>query len=105
MIYKYSFLSLHVKTLHVKTPLNRPHIFFKIDDKIESMFNSKRTVKDVATPLGNAPGATGGSGGGAAANLAKLEAAKRLASKISLVKNIGAQVGVTRRFQLFWWLV
>nr|CAB3237083.1 probable ATP-dependent RNA helicase DDX46 [Phallusia mammillata] len=58
-----------------------------IDDKIESMFNSKKTVKDVATPLGN----TSSSGGGAAANVAKLEAAKRLASKISLVKNIGTQ--------------
>ena len=58
-------------------------MLFQIDEQIESMFNSKRIVKDVAAPLGNF------AGGGAAANQAKLDVAKKLASKINMQRNLG----------------
>ncbi|KAM3925386.1 putative ATP-dependent RNA helicase DDX46 [Leptodactylus fuscus] len=76
-----------------------------IDEQIESMFNSKKRVKDMAGPgvpgstVGGV-GATGGSGGSAAVtnaatptagNAEKLEIAKRLAKKLSVNKNLGAE--------------
>ncbi|KAL4660015.1 putative ATP-dependent RNA helicase DDX46 isoform X2 [Arapaima gigas] len=76
-----------------------------IDEQIESMFNSKKRVKDLSAPGG------GGTGGGAAAaaataaaaaglpgiampsagNIQKLELAKKLAIKINAQKNLGAE--------------
>ncbi|XP_037125487.1 probable ATP-dependent RNA helicase DDX46 isoform X4 [Syngnathus acus] len=71
-----------------------------IEEQIESMFNSKKRVKDLM-----APGASGGSSGGSsgslsglsglgptsAGNIQKLEMAKRLALKINAQKNLGAE--------------
>ncbi|XP_024120640.1 probable ATP-dependent RNA helicase DDX46 isoform X1 [Oryzias melastigma] len=73
-----------------------------IEEQIESMFNSKKRVKDLS-----APGAAGGAGGvvsaaaaspGAlgfaptsAGNNQKLEMAKKLALKINAQKNLGAE--------------
>uniref|UniRef100_A0A672ZN19 Probable ATP-dependent RNA helicase DDX46 n=1 Tax=Sphaeramia orbicularis TaxID=375764 RepID=A0A672ZN19_9TELE len=51
-----------------------------IEEQIESMFNSKKRVKDLS-----APGAAAGPAG------AKLEMAKRLALKINAQKNLGAE--------------
>lgn len=76
-----------------------------IDEQIESMFNSKKRVKDMAGPgvPGGAAGGggnAGGAGGAAAAanapaptagNAEKLEIAKRLAKKLSVNKNLGAE--------------
>ncbi|XP_018584586.2 putative ATP-dependent RNA helicase DDX46 [Scleropages formosus] len=77
-----------------------------IDEQIESMFNSKKRVKDLSAPGG------GGAGGGSAAvaattaaaaagltgiampsagNIQKLELAKKLAIKINAQKNLGAE--------------
>ncbi|XP_076799595.1 putative ATP-dependent RNA helicase DDX46 isoform X1 [Clavelina lepadiformis] len=65
-----------------------------IDQQIETMFNSKKSVKDVTGPLANIATSSSGSGAPAAsaagANKAKLDVAKRLASKINLQKNLGA---------------
>ncbi|KAM8972959.1 putative ATP-dependent RNA helicase DDX46 isoform 3-T3 [Pelodytes ibericus] len=65
-----------------------------IDEQIESMFNSKKRVKDMAGPgssgataAGNATAPTGG-------NAEKLEMAKRLAKKLSVNKNLGAEAQV-----------
>ncbi|XP_005995961.1 probable ATP-dependent RNA helicase DDX46 [Latimeria chalumnae] len=56
-----------------------------IDEQIESMFNSKKRVKDMAAPGGsNAPAPTAG-------NAEKLEIAKKLALKINAQKNLGAE--------------
>ena len=55
------------------------------------MFNSKRIVKDVSAPLGNVSNSTGS----AAANQAKLDVAKRLASKINMQRNLGAGTQVS----------
>lgn len=74
-----------------------------IEEQIESMFNSKKRVKDLS-----APGATSGSAGStsstssvsgglpglgptSAGNIQKLEMAKRLALKINAQKNLGAE--------------
>uniref|UniRef100_A0A8C5ACT8 Probable ATP-dependent RNA helicase DDX46 n=1 Tax=Gadus morhua TaxID=8049 RepID=A0A8C5ACT8_GADMO len=70
-----------------------------IDEQIESMFNSKKRVKDLS-----APGSSGGSGGAmsssggvtslgppSAGNIQKLEMAKRLALRINAQKNLGAE--------------
>ncbi|KAM4546785.1 putative ATP-dependent RNA helicase DDX46 [Fundulus diaphanus] len=74
-----------------------------IEEQIESMFNSKKRVKDLS-----APGSGGGSSGGgsssaagtggmaggtptSAGNNQKLEMAKRLALKINAQKNLGAE--------------
>ncbi|KAG7283427.1 hypothetical protein CRUP_031480 [Coryphaenoides rupestris] len=75
-----------------------------IDEQIESMFNSKKRVKDLS-----APGSSGGSAGAMAAaaamaagglaslgppsagNIQKLEMAKRLALRINAQKNLGAE--------------
>ena len=55
------------------------------------MFNSKRVVKDITAPLGNAANS-------AAANQAKLDVAKKLASKINMQKNLaGNQVSYLQR--------
>ncbi|KAG9490866.1 hypothetical protein GDO78_006283 [Eleutherodactylus coqui] len=76
-----------------------------IDEQIESMFNSKKRVKDMAGPgvPGGAAGGVGsaGSTGGSTAvsnttaptagNAEKLEIAKRLAKKLSVNKNLGAE--------------
>ncbi|KAK7925162.1 hypothetical protein WMY93_007472 [Mugilogobius chulae] len=75
-----------------------------IEEQIESMFNSKKRVKDLAAPGAALPGAgvvpttaastggTGGTGGPTSAgNIQKLEMAKRLALKINAQKNLGAE--------------
>ncbi|XP_015205033.1 probable ATP-dependent RNA helicase DDX46 isoform X1 [Lepisosteus oculatus] len=75
-----------------------------IDEQIESMFNSKKRVKDLSAPGGGGGGGGGGSSGGAnapgglaspavpsAGNIEKLEIAKRLALKINAQKNLGAE--------------
>ncbi|XP_030009670.1 putative ATP-dependent RNA helicase DDX46 [Sphaeramia orbicularis] len=74
-----------------------------IEEQIESMFNSKKRVKDLsapgaaAGPAGAVPttaAATGGLPGlgpTSAGNIQKLEMAKRLALKINAQKNLGAE--------------
>lgn len=59
-----------------------------IDQQIESMFATKRIVKEIKAPIGiinpaNAPA------GGQNSAMDKLELAKRLASRINLTKNLG----------------
>ncbi|XP_036975890.1 probable ATP-dependent RNA helicase DDX46 isoform X1 [Acanthopagrus latus] len=74
-----------------------------IEEQIESMFNSKKRVKDLSAP-GSATGSTGtvtstasvpgglpGLGPTSAGNIQKLEMAKRLALKINAQKNLGAE--------------
>ncbi|KAM4544829.1 putative ATP-dependent RNA helicase DDX46 isoform 2-T2 [Odontesthes bonariensis] len=74
-----------------------------IEEQIESMFNSKKRVKDLSAP-GSAAGqagavsATATTPGGlpgvvpaSAGNIQKLEMAKRLALKINAQKNLGAE--------------
>uniref|UniRef100_A0A8B9KQC5 Probable ATP-dependent RNA helicase DDX46 n=1 Tax=Astyanax mexicanus TaxID=7994 RepID=A0A8B9KQC5_ASTMX len=56
-----------------------------IDEQIESMFNSKKRVKDLT-----APGLTG-LAAPSAGNIQKLEIAKKLALKINAQKNLGAE--------------
>uniref|UniRef100_A0A2D4M8E3 Helicase C-terminal domain-containing protein n=1 Tax=Micrurus spixii TaxID=129469 RepID=A0A2D4M8E3_9SAUR len=65
-----------------------------IDEQIESMFNSKKRVKDMATSGGssNVPAPTAG-------NAEKLEIAKRLALRINAQKNLGAEAQVLVSFQ------
>ncbi|KAL9836288.1 LOW QUALITY PROTEIN: putative ATP-dependent RNA helicase DDX46 [Geothlypis trichas] len=59
-----------------------------IDEQIESMFNSKKRVKDMAAPgTSNAPAPSAG-------NAEKLEIAKRLALRINAQKNLGAEAQV-----------
>ncbi|KAM6408530.1 putative ATP-dependent RNA helicase DDX46 [Rhynochetos jubatus] len=59
-----------------------------IDEQIESMFNSKKRVKDMAAPgSSNAPTPSAG-------NAEKLEIAKRLALRINAQKNLGAEAQV-----------
>ncbi|XP_065499823.1 probable ATP-dependent RNA helicase DDX46 [Caloenas nicobarica] len=59
-----------------------------IDEQIESMFNSKKRVKDMGTPgTSNAPTPSAG-------NAEKLEIAKRLALRINAQKNLGAEAQV-----------
>ncbi|XP_058853250.1 probable ATP-dependent RNA helicase DDX46 isoform X3 [Acipenser ruthenus] len=71
-----------------------------IDEQIESMFNSKKRVKDMAAPGGGGGGganAPAGGGGGpsmlvpSAGNAEKLEIAKKLALKINAQKNLGSE--------------
>ncbi|XP_072302139.1 probable ATP-dependent RNA helicase DDX46 [Eucyclogobius newberryi] len=75
-----------------------------IEEQIESMFNSKKRVKDLAAPGSSLAGSgavtssaasSGGSGGAggptSAGNIQKLEMAKRLALKINAQKNLGAE--------------
>ncbi|XP_040006940.1 probable ATP-dependent RNA helicase DDX46 [Xiphias gladius] len=74
-----------------------------IEEQIESMFNSKKRVKDLsasgaaAGPAGAvaataaAPGGLPGLGPTSAGNIQKLEMAKRLALKINAQKNLGAE--------------
>lgn len=63
------------------------------------MFNSKKRVKDVVGPL-VLPGAGGesaqGQGGLSGSNIEKLEIAKRLAVRINVKKNLGAEAQVCR---------
>ncbi|XP_054611355.1 probable ATP-dependent RNA helicase DDX46 [Dunckerocampus dactyliophorus] len=74
-----------------------------IEEQIESMFNSKKRVKDLTAP-GAAASAAGSVGASASAsgglpglgptsagNIQKLEMAKRLALKINAQKNLGAE--------------
>ncbi|XP_071317608.1 probable ATP-dependent RNA helicase DDX46 isoform X1 [Trachinotus anak] len=74
-----------------------------IEEQIESMFNSKKRVKDLSAP-GAATGPAGavattaaasgglpGLGPTSAGNIQKLEMAKRLALKINAQKNLGAE--------------
>ncbi|XP_070773451.1 probable ATP-dependent RNA helicase DDX46 isoform X2 [Enoplosus armatus] len=74
-----------------------------IEEQIESMFNSKKRVKDLSAPgaatgpAGTAaataavPGGLPGLGPTSAGNIQKLEMAKRLALKINAQKNLGAE--------------
>ncbi|XP_069573377.1 LOW QUALITY PROTEIN: probable ATP-dependent RNA helicase DDX46 [Brachyistius frenatus] len=74
-----------------------------IEEQIESMFNSKKRVKDLSAPgassggSGSAastaatPGGMPGLGPTSAGNIQKLEMAKRLALKINAQKNLGAE--------------
>ncbi|XP_060941657.1 probable ATP-dependent RNA helicase DDX46 [Limanda limanda] len=75
-----------------------------IEEQIESMFNSKKRVKDLSAPgsasgpAGSASNAAAAGGGGmpgagpqSAGNIQKLEMAKRLALKINAQKNLGAE--------------
>ncbi|XP_077448711.1 putative ATP-dependent RNA helicase DDX46 isoform X2 [Stigmatopora argus] len=73
-----------------------------IEEQIESMFNSKKRVKDLMAPGaaggGGSSGASAGSFSGlsglgptSAGNIQKLEMAKRLALKINAQKNLGAE--------------
>ncbi|XP_026886393.1 probable ATP-dependent RNA helicase DDX46 isoform X1 [Electrophorus electricus] len=74
-----------------------------IDEQIESMFNSKKRVKDLSAPGGTGAGATPGFTGATSAaglaglaipsagNIQKLEIAKKLALKINAQKNLGAE--------------
>uniref|UniRef100_A0A3P9AEN9 Probable ATP-dependent RNA helicase DDX46 n=1 Tax=Esox lucius TaxID=8010 RepID=A0A3P9AEN9_ESOLU len=55
-----------------------------IDEQIESMFNSKKRVKDLSAPGANL-------GAPSAGNIQKLEMAKRLALRINAQKNLGAE--------------
>ncbi|XP_029374750.1 putative ATP-dependent RNA helicase DDX46 isoform X3 [Echeneis naucrates] len=77
-----------------------------IEEQIESMFNSKKRVKDLSAP-GAAAGPAGavataaatssgipGLGPTSAGNIQKLEMAKRLALKINAQKNLGAEAQV-----------
>lgn len=78
----------------------------QIEEQIESMFNSKKRVKDLSAPgaasgpagsVTSAGGATGGPPGvgpTSAGNIQKLEMAKRLALKINAQKNLGAEAQV-----------
>ncbi|XP_028277458.1 putative ATP-dependent RNA helicase DDX46 [Parambassis ranga] len=73
-----------------------------IEEQIESMFNSKKRVKDLSAPgaaagvpgavstTAAAPGGLPGLGPTSAGNIQKLEMAKRLALKINAQKNLGA---------------
>lgn len=84
----------------------------KIEEQIESMFNSKKRVKDMSAP-GAVPGAAGavaspasgvtgtlpGFGPTSAGNIQKLEMAKRLALKINAQKNLGAEAQVSQPSQ------
>ncbi|XP_076024523.1 putative ATP-dependent RNA helicase DDX46 [Genypterus blacodes] len=74
-----------------------------IEEQIESMFNSKKRVKDLSAPgASSGPAGTVSAAGGAASglpglgptsagNIQKLEMAKRLALKINAQKNLGAE--------------
>lgn len=58
-----------------------------IDQQIESMFATKRIVKEIKAPIGIINPANPGPGQNSAMD--KLELAKRLASRINLTKNLG----------------
>ena len=60
-------------------------IVFQIDQQIEDMFASVKRVTDVTKPMVNQQGPP------SASNLQKLELAKRLASRINMAKNLGAE--------------
>lgn len=74
-----------------------------IEEQIESMFNSKKRVKDLTAPGAALPagvvsttsastgGAPGTGGPPSAGNIQKLEMAKRLALRINAQKNLGAE--------------
>uniref|UniRef100_A0A671Y5P9 Probable ATP-dependent RNA helicase DDX46 n=1 Tax=Sparus aurata TaxID=8175 RepID=A0A671Y5P9_SPAAU len=74
-----------------------------IEEQIESMFNSKKRVKDLSAPgsaagpagtvtsTASVPGGLPGLGPTSAGNIQKLEMAKRLALKINAQKNLGAE--------------
>lgn len=104
---------LHLKLQgsgRLSVPLVTPVFLFflpKIEEKIESMFNSKKRVKDmsapgsgsggsgaVASPAAGVTGALPGFGPTSAGNIQKLEMAKRLALKINAQKNLGAEAQV-----------
>lgn len=84
------------------------YFLLQIDEQIESMFNSKKRVKDLSAPGGGGGGGGGGTAGATAAagllagiampsagNIQKLELAKKLAIKINAQKNLGAEAQVT----------
>lgn len=90
--------------------IQRPHVWSmcpsQIEEQIESMFNSKKRVKDLSAP-GSSSGSSGAStttatvagglpgfGPTSAGNIQKLEMAKRLALKINAQKNLGAEAQV-----------
>lgn len=81
----------------------------QIEEQIESMFNSKKRVKDLSAPgaaagpagtvaaTAAAPGGLPGLGPTSAGNIQKLEMAKRLALKINAQKNLGAEAQVKKQ--------
>lgn len=83
-----------------------PFPSLQIEEQIESMFNSKKRVKDLSAPgaaagpagavtaTATAPGGLPGLGPTSAGNIQKLEMAKRLALKINAQKNLGAEAQV-----------
>lgn len=98
------FSILHINVVQL------PHIWSmcpsQIEEQIESMFNSKKRVKDLSAP-GSSSGSSGaatttatvagglpGFGPTSAGNIQKLEMAKRLALKINAQKNLGAEAQV-----------
>lgn len=70
-----------------------------IDQQIESMLAPKRTVKEIRAPLGTVPtSAITGNLSGVFAATDKLELARRLASRINMARNLGAEAkGATQQ--------
>lgn len=69
-----------------------------IDQQIEDMLAPKRIVKEIKAPLGALNPASTGSPSGNQAATDKLELAKRLASRINMAKNLGAEAkGATQQ--------
>ncbi|KAL1123116.1 hypothetical protein AAG570_002204, partial [Ranatra chinensis] len=67
-----------------------------IDQQIESMLAPKRTIKEIRAPLGTMPNSS--VPGNSIAATDKLELAKRLASRINMAKNLGAEAkGATQQ--------
>ncbi|XP_053702908.1 probable ATP-dependent RNA helicase DDX46 [Synchiropus splendidus] len=74
-----------------------------IEDQIESMFNSKKRVKDMSDPgaaasfsgsgssTSSSSGGLGGLGPTSAGNIQKLELAKRMALRINAQRNLGSE--------------
>lgn len=69
-----------------------------IEDQIESMFNSKKRVKDMSDPGGSGGGSSSGSSSGgfglgsaSVGNIQKLELAKRMALRINAQRNLGSE--------------
>lgn len=64
-----------------------------IDQQIESMLAPKRTVREISRPISSVSGISGAAGVGLGIPSAtdKLELARKLASKINIAKNLGAE--------------
>ncbi|XP_049803386.1 probable ATP-dependent RNA helicase DDX46 [Schistocerca nitens] len=69
-----------------------------IDQQIENMLAPKRTVKEIKAPIGVTPGAGVLPGQMGPTATDKLELARRLASRINMAKNLGAEAkGATQQ--------